>query len=88
MIDECHAHVSVPARRRAFEAMLLSHRGAHGRGRVNVTDEPRIREVTLFPMNRQARDLMMQAPATVPDDRLKDVHIRRSLLPAPKAADR
>ena len=85
MIDECHAHVSVPARRRAFEAMLLSHRGAHGRGRVNVTGEPSIREVTLFPMNRQARDLMMQAPAPVPDDRLKDVHIRRS--PAPKPAD-
>jgi aspartyl-tRNA synthetase len=87
MIDDCHAHVGVPARHRAFEAMLLSHRGAHGRGRVNVTDEPNISEVTLLPMNRQAQDLMMQAPAPVPDDRLEDVHIRRSPPPAPKPAD-
>ncbi len=52
-----------------------------------LADEPNIREVTLFPMNQQAQDLMMQAPAPVPDDRLKDVHIRRSLPPAPKPAD-
>jgi aspartyl-tRNA synthetase len=38
-------------------------------------------------MNRQARDLMMQAPAPVPADRLDDVHIRRAPPPAPKPAD-
>ena len=52
-----------------------------------LADEPNIREVTLFPMNQQAQDLMMQAPAPVPDERLRDVHIRRSLPPAPKQPD-
>src|SRR5690606_16544773 len=31
-----------------------------------LADEPNIREVILFPMNQQAQDLMMQAPAEVP----------------------
>ncbi len=48
--------------------------------------EPNIREVTLFPMNQQAQDLMMQAPAPVPDGRLKELHIRSALPPAPKQA--
>ncbi len=52
-----------------------------------LADEPNIREVTLFPMNQQAQDLMMQAPAPVPDARLKELHIRGALPPAPKEAE-
>ena len=39
MIIDCHGHVSAPAELWAYKASLLSHRGAHGRGRVNVSDE-------------------------------------------------
>ena len=45
MIIDCHAHVSAPTELWAYKAGLLSHRGAHGRGKVNVTDDE-ILEVT------------------------------------------
>jgi aspartyl-tRNA synthetase len=48
-----------------------------------IADEPNIREVTLFPMNQQAQDLMMQAPAPIDNDRLKELSIRVA-LPPPK----
>ena len=51
-----------------------------------LADEPNIREVILFPMNQQAEDLMMGAPAPVPPERLKELHIRLD-LPPPKAAE-
>jgi aspartyl-tRNA synthetase len=35
-----------------------------------------IREVTMFPMNQQAQDLMMNAPAPVSERQLKELHIR------------
>jgi aspartyl-tRNA synthetase len=38
-----------------------------------------IREVTMFPMNQMAQDLMMGAPAPVDDHQLKDVHIKLDL---------
>jgi aspartyl-tRNA synthetase len=44
-----------------------------------LADEPNIREVIAFPMNQQAQDLLMGAPATVPSQRLKDVHIALDL---------
>ncbi|WP_144185910.1 aspartate--tRNA ligase [Elioraea rosea] len=47
-----------------------------------LADEPNIREVILFPMNQQAEDLMMGAPATVPPERLKELSIRLDLPPA------
>ena len=47
-----------------------------------IADEPNIREVTLFPMNQQAQDLMMQAPAPVDSDRLRELSIRVALPPA------
>jgi len=48
-----------------------------------LADEPNIREVILFPMNQQAQDLMMQAPAEVPSKNLRDLHIR-TVMPQPK----
>ena len=38
-----------------------------------------IREVTLFPMNQNAQDLMMQAPSEVDDDQLKDLSIKKDI---------
>jgi 4-oxalmesaconate hydratase len=39
MIIDCHGHVSAPAELWAYKALILSHRGAHGRGKVNVSDD-------------------------------------------------
>ena len=36
-----------------------------------------IREIILFPMNQQAQDLMMMAPADVPEDTLKELNISK-----------
>jgi aspartyl-tRNA synthetase len=47
-----------------------------------LAGESNIREVTLFPMTQQAQDLMMAAPAPVPNDRLEELHIRVALPPA------
>jgi aspartyl-tRNA synthetase len=41
-----------------------------------LADQPNIREVILFPMNQKAEDLMMQAPSTVSEKQLKELHIR------------
>ncbi|MCH7542464.1 MAG: aspartate--tRNA ligase [Proteobacteria bacterium] len=49
-----------------------------------LADEPNIREVIAFPMNQQAQDLLMQAPAEVDGRRLKELSIRLD-LPKPKA---
>ena len=35
-----------------------------------------LREVTMFPMNQQAQDLLMQAPSVVENTQLKELHIR------------
>ncbi|HEX6841549.1 MAG TPA: aspartate--tRNA ligase [Stellaceae bacterium] len=47
-----------------------------------LADTPNIREVVAFPMNQQAQDLMMQAPAPVPPERLRELYIRLALPPA------
>ncbi len=44
-----------------------------------LAGETSIREVIAFPMNQQAQDLMMQAPAPVPPERLKELHLRLDL---------
>ncbi|MEX2453739.1 MAG: aspartate--tRNA ligase [Rhodospirillaceae bacterium] len=49
-----------------------------------LADEPNIREVIVFPMNQQAQDLMMNAPATVTDERLRELSLRIALPPAKK----
>ena len=38
-----------------------------------------LREVTMFPMNQQAQDLLMQAPSGVEPKQLKELHIRVAL---------
>ena len=38
-----------------------------------------IREVTLFPMNQNAQDLMMQAPSEVEETQLKELSIKKDL---------
>jgi aspartyl-tRNA synthetase len=48
-----------------------------------LADEPNIREVIAFPMNQQAQDLLMGAPAPVEEKRLRELHIALR-LPAKK----
>jgi aspartyl-tRNA synthetase len=52
-----------------------------------LADEPNIREVIAFPMNQQAQDLMMQAPAPVPAERLRELHIRLHMPPETKSSE-
>jgi aspartyl-tRNA synthetase len=53
-----------------------------------LADEPNIREVILFPMNQQAQDLMMGAPAAVEPTRLKELHIKLDLPPVKAPAEK
>lgn len=46
-----------------------------------ITGEPNIREVIAFPLNQQAQDLMMNAPSTISDHQLKELHINLDALP-------
>jgi aspartyl-tRNA synthetase len=46
-----------------------------------LADEPNIREVVAFPMNQRAEDLMMHAPAEVPQQRLDELCIKLDLPP-------
>jgi len=41
-----------------------------------LADEPNIREVIAFPMNQQAMDLMMDAPAAIDKERLEELGIK------------
>ena len=40
-----------------------------------LADEKNIREVTMFPMNQNAQDLMMNAPSNVSEDQLKELNL-------------
>ncbi len=44
-----------------------------------LADEPNIREIIAFPMNQQAQDLLMGAPAAVEPERLRDLHLKLNL---------
>jgi aspartyl-tRNA synthetase len=46
-----------------------------------LADEPNIREVIAFPLNQKAQDLLMQAPAPVPPERLRELHLKIDLPP-------
>jgi aspartyl-tRNA synthetase len=47
-----------------------------------LANETNIREVIAFPMNQKAQDLMMNAPATVTEKQLRELHIAIKLPPA------
>jgi aspartyl-tRNA synthetase len=51
-----------------------------------LAHEPNIREVIMFPMNQQAEDLMMQAPAPAELRHLRELSIR-TIEPKPEAKD-
>ena len=40
-----------------------------------LADEKNIREVTMFPMNQNAQDLMMNAPSEINDNQLKELNL-------------
>ena len=46
-----------------------------------LADTPNLREIVAFPMNQQAQDLLLHAPAPVPPERLRELHIRLALPP-------
>ncbi|WP_431945320.1 aspartate--tRNA ligase [Actinacidiphila sp. bgisy167] len=50
-----------------------------------LADEPNIRETIAFPLNQNAQDLLMGAPSTVDEARLKELHLALRLPPEKKA---
>ena len=44
-----------------------------------LADKENIREVTLFPMNQNAQDLMMKAPSEVDEKQLKELSIKKDI---------
>ena len=52
-----------------------------------LSDEPNIREVIMFPLNQTAQDLMMGAPAPVPERHLKELSLKLDLPPAPEKGE-
>ena len=44
-----------------------------------LADKENIREVTLFPMNQNAQDLMMNAPSVVDDKQLKELELKKDI---------
>jgi aspartyl-tRNA synthetase len=51
-----------------------------------IAGEENLREVTMFPMNQRAEDLMMNAPSDVTAKQLRELHIRVVLPEAAKPA--
>jgi aspartyl-tRNA synthetase len=44
-----------------------------------IADQPNLREVTAFPLNQQAQELLLGAPSPVDDKQLKELHLQLSL---------
>jgi aspartyl-tRNA synthetase len=68
-----------PALFNAFHYGAPPHAGmAPGIDRIVMllADEENIREVTAFPMNSNAQDLLMEAPCEVTEQQMREVHIK------------
>ena len=77
--DESVIIEKFPALYNAFKYGAPPHAGiAPGIDRMImlIAGEPSIREVIAFPMNKNAKDLLMNAPSEVTDKQLEDVHIK------------
>lgn len=44
-----------------------------------IANEPNIREVICFPLNQSAQDLLMNAPSSVTEKQLRELHIKLNL---------
>ena len=44
-----------------------------------LADKKNIREITLFPMNQNAQDLMMKAPSKIEEKQLKELGLKLNL---------
>ena len=67
---------------RAFQYGAPPHGGmALGMERIIMLlcGTPNLREITLFPMNQQAEDLLMGAPSAPTNQQLRDLHLRLNL---------
>ncbi len=52
-----------------------------------LAGEENIREVTMFPLNQQAEDLMLNAPSPADDKQLKEIHIKVQMPIKEKSAE-
>ncbi|MDD4690186.1 MAG: aspartate--tRNA ligase, partial [Eubacteriales bacterium] len=85
--DESVVRNKFPALYNAFHYGAPPHAGiAPGVDRIVMllADEPNIREVIAFPMNKNAQDLLMGAPAVVTQKQLDEVHIKDLEVPEEK----
>lgn len=76
--DASHVRREFGGMLRAFEYGAPPHGGsAPGIDRMVMllAGTPNIREVIAFPLNQQARDLMMQAPSPLPPSRWQELHL-------------
>ena len=86
-LGEENVKAKFPAMYNAFTYGAPPHAGAApgvDRMIMLLTGEESIREVITFPMNQKAQDVMMDAPTTVDQKQLDDVHIAIAL---PEDAD-
>jgi aspartyl-tRNA synthetase len=73
---------------RAFQYGAPPHGGmAAGLDRLVmlICGTPNLREITMFPMNQQAQDLLMGAPSEVTPKQLRELHIRLAVPEQKKA---